>query len=183
MKIGIRLHLVGVSLSNTVSELDRFGVDRCHSSVHNRVQKADRQPTEDNNTNHVAVDVTGSRPMISATGRTPPSIPRRTNFSTSSLELYKIGFSPKFFFTELREKHDISDAVCPVDGAPWLHEALRRQDLRFQHETHGNRNTIERLYKELKRRTDQFINHFRLADPATADTWLLPQAFCQNQLI
>jgi hypothetical protein len=28
MKLGIRLHLAGLSLSNTVSELARFGVDR-----------------------------------------------------------------------------------------------------------------------------------------------------------
>jgi transposase-like protein len=53
------------------------------------------------------------------------------------------------------------NAVFLVDGAPWLQTALRRYGLRFQHETHGNRNVIERLYKEIKRRTDQFANHFR----------------------
>jgi transposase-like protein len=89
----------------------------------------------------------------------------------------------EIFFRESREKHDVKDAVFLVDGAPWLQEALRRHGLRFQHETHGNRNVIERLYKEIKRRTDQFANHFRNVDPETAETWLLAQAFCQNQLI
>jgi transposase-like protein len=37
MKLGIRLHLAGLSLSNTVSILDRLGVDRCRSTVHNWV--------------------------------------------------------------------------------------------------------------------------------------------------
>lgn len=32
--------------------------------------------------------------------------------------------------------------------------ALWRYGLLFQNETHGNRNVIERLYKEIKRRTD-----------------------------
>ena len=35
MKLGIRLHLAGLSLSNTVSILDRLGVERCRSTVHN----------------------------------------------------------------------------------------------------------------------------------------------------
>jgi putative transposase len=75
------------------------------------------------------------------------------------------------------------NAVFLVDGAPWLQTALRRHGLRFQHETHRNRNAIEHLYKEIKRRTDQFGNHFRHVEPATAETWLQAQAFCQNQLI
>lgn len=35
MKLGIRLHLEGLSLSNTVSELERYDVDRCSSTVYN----------------------------------------------------------------------------------------------------------------------------------------------------
>lgn len=89
----------------------------------------------------------------------------------------------EIFFGELREKHDVSDAVFLVDGAQWLQEACRRHGLRFQHETHENRNAIERFYKELKRRTNQFANHFRHVEPTTAEPWLLAQAFCQNQLI
>ena len=58
MKLGIRLHLAGLSLSNTVSKLEGFGVDRSRSTVHNWVQKADLQPTEGKSPDHVAVDET-----------------------------------------------------------------------------------------------------------------------------
>jgi len=52
MKLSIQLHLAGLSLSNTVSILEIFGVQRARSTVHNWVHKADLQP------NHVAVDET-----------------------------------------------------------------------------------------------------------------------------
>jgi putative transposase len=35
MHLGIRLHLAGLSLSNTVSELAKFGVQRTRKAVHN----------------------------------------------------------------------------------------------------------------------------------------------------
>ncbi|SHH19715.1 hypothetical protein SAMN05443636_2003, partial [Halobaculum gomorrense] len=41
MKLGIQLHLCGLSLSNTVSVLYEFGVDRARSTVHNWVHKAE----------------------------------------------------------------------------------------------------------------------------------------------
>jgi hypothetical protein len=45
VKLGIRLHLTGVQLSNTISDLENLGVGRCRSTVHNWTQKADLQPT------------------------------------------------------------------------------------------------------------------------------------------
>ncbi|GAB7120647.1 hypothetical protein JCM9743_31150 [Natrinema sp. JCM 9743] len=35
MKLGIRLHLAGLSLSDTISILEKLGVERCRSIVHN----------------------------------------------------------------------------------------------------------------------------------------------------
>lgn len=87
------------------------------------------------------------------------------------------------FLDELRNNHQVEDAVFLVDGAPWLHAALDRHGLRFRHETHGNRNAAERIFKELKRRTYQFTNRSRHADPATVETWLQATAFIENQLI
>lgn len=58
MKFGIRLHLAGLSLSDTILFLDRFGVERCRSTVHNWVQKVDLQPFDGANPDHVAVDET-----------------------------------------------------------------------------------------------------------------------------
>ncbi|GAA0301993.1 IS6 family transposase [Halarchaeum salinum] len=183
MKLGIRLHLAGPSLSNTVSELDRFGVDRARSTVHNWVQKADLQPSGGKNPDHVAVDETVIQINDQQYWLYAAVDPNTNKFHHVKLGTAQNRGLSELFFGELREKHDVEDAVFLVDGAPWLQEALRRHGLRFQHVTHGNRNAVERLYKEIKRRTNQFANHFRHADPATAETWLLAQAFCQNQLI
>jgi len=78
----------------------------------------------------------------------------------------------KQFLSELAEKHHVADSLFLVDGAPWLQTALHQLELRFQHVTHGNRNAVERLFKELKRRTEQFATHFRHATAETAETWL-----------
>ena len=58
MKLGIRLNLTGLSLLETVSILERLGVNRHGTTVHRWVQKADLQPTDGANPNHVAVDET-----------------------------------------------------------------------------------------------------------------------------
>jgi len=58
MKLGIQLHLTGLSLSNTVSILEIFGVSRARSTVHNWVHKAELQPESGRSPDHVAVDET-----------------------------------------------------------------------------------------------------------------------------
>ena len=58
MALGIQSHVVGLSLSNTVELLESLGVQRSRKAIHDWVQKADLQPTEARNPNHVAVDET-----------------------------------------------------------------------------------------------------------------------------
>ncbi len=58
MELGIRLHLAGLSLSNTVKERETFGVQRSRKAVHDWVQKADLQPVSGTSPNKVAVDET-----------------------------------------------------------------------------------------------------------------------------
>lgn len=58
MKFGIRLHLAVLSLSNTISEFEKSGVDRSRKAVHDWVQKADLQPKSGESPNHVALDET-----------------------------------------------------------------------------------------------------------------------------
>lgn len=58
MRPGIRLHLSGLSPSNTVWELEKFGVKRSRKAVHDWIQKADLQPANDANLDHVALDET-----------------------------------------------------------------------------------------------------------------------------
>ena len=56
MKVGIRLHLSGLSLSNTIRELEKFGVERSRKAVHDWVQKADLQPADDASPDHRLVE-------------------------------------------------------------------------------------------------------------------------------
>ena len=87
------------------------------------------------------------------------------------------------FFAELREKHDVDDAVLLIDGSHPMKDACHRHGLDFRYEKHGNRNSVERVFRETKRRTTSFSNCFCNAEAATADNWLRSFAFAWNQLI
>jgi transposase-like protein len=183
MTLGIRLHLAGLSLSNTISVLDRLGVERCRSTVHNWIQKADLQPLDDVNPDHVAVDETviqlnDERYWLYAA--VDPATNRLLHvrlFPTRTQALTEM------FLSELREKHLVDDAIFLVDGAPWLQAACHRLGLQFQHVTHGNRNAVERIFRELKQRANQFSNCFSHVEPKTAENWSQAFAFAWNQLI
>ncbi len=49
MEVGIRLHFSGRSLSNTVTEVETFGVQRSQKAVHDWVHKATIQPADEAN--------------------------------------------------------------------------------------------------------------------------------------
>ncbi|MBZ6496935.1 hypothetical protein KWG76_18730 [Haloterrigena longa] len=53
MQLSTQLQLRGLSLSNTISTLENFGVERARSTIHNWVQKADLQPTGGKQPDHV----------------------------------------------------------------------------------------------------------------------------------
>jgi transposase-like protein len=56
MKLSIQLHLAGIPLSNNVSFIEVFGVNRVRSTIHNWVHKADLQPESGRCPNHIAGD-------------------------------------------------------------------------------------------------------------------------------
>ena len=56
MKLSIQLHLTGLSLSNTVSIFEIFGVSRARSTVHNWIHKTELRPEAGRSPDHVAVD-------------------------------------------------------------------------------------------------------------------------------
>jgi len=51
------------------------------------------------------------------------------------------------FLQELREKHDVEDAVFLVDHAQHLKTALQRVGLQFQTVRHGNRNAVDVFFE------------------------------------
>ena len=175
IELGIRLHLAGLSLSNTVRELEKFGVERSRKAVHDWVHKCDLQPAEDEKPNHVALDETVIQLdehrywLYTAVDPETNKILHMRLYSTTTTAL------TERFLQELTEKHNLDDAVFLVDGAKHLQTALRRSGLRFRYEKHGNRNAAERVFREIKRRTSSFSNCFSHAQPSTAESWL--QAF------
>ena len=180
MKLGIRMHLAGLSLSNTVSVLDELGVQRSRKAVHDWVQKADLQPVDGANPNHVAVDETVIQIndqqfwLSAAVNPDTNKILHLRLFTTTTTAL------TERFLQELREKHDVDDAVFLVDGAKHLQTALQRAGLRFQYERRGNRNSVERVFREVKRRTSSFSNCFSHVEPETAENWLQSFACWHN---
>ena len=183
MKLSIQLHLAGLSLSNTVSILELFGVDRVKSTVHNWVHKADLQPEDGHSPDHVAVDETVIQLNDERYWLYAAVDPETNELLHTKLEPTRTNVLAHAFFTELREKHDVDDAVFLVDGATPLKDACTRHGLDFRYEKHGNRNSVERVFREVKRRTTDFSNCFSHASAETADEWLKSFAFAWNQLI
>jgi len=183
MKLGIQLHLAGLSLSNTVSILEIFGVERARSTVHNWVHKADLQPESGRSPDHVAVDETVIRLNDENYWLYAAVDPETNELLHTTLEPTTNKVIAHAFFAELREKHDVDDAVFLIDGSLSLKDACSRHGLDFRYERHGNRNSVERVFLEVKRRTSSFSNCFSNAQAETADDWIEAFAFAWNQLI
>ena len=182
MKLGIRLHLVGLSLSNTVSELEKFGVQRSRKVVHDWVQKADLQPASDASPDHIALDETVIRINGQQYWLYAVVDPETNQFLHIRLFTTTTTALTQKFLRELRAKHNVSETVFLVDHAHHLAAALNRAGLRFQTLRHGNRNAVERVFREIKRRTSSFSNSFSHVEPATAETWLQSFAVWWNSL-
>jgi transposase-like protein len=183
MKLSIQLHLAGLSLSNTVSVLEIFGVQRARSTVHNWVHKADLQPKDGQSPGHAAVDETVIQLNDEQYWLYAAVDPETNKLLHTKLRPTTTKVLAHSFLTELDEKHDVDDAVFLVDGSKSLQAACHRHRFDFRYEKHGNRNAVERVFREVKRRTICFSNCFSNAEAETADDWLRSFSFAWNQLI
>ena len=183
MKLGIQLHLAGLSLSNTVFILEIFGVSRTRSTVHSWVHKAELQPESGQIPDHVAVDETVIRLNDEQYWLYAAIDTETSELLHTTLEPTTKKVISHAFFAELREKHDVDDAVFLINGSHSLKGACRCHSLDFRYEKHGNRNSVERVFREIKRRTTSLSNCFSNAEADTADNWLRSFAFAWNQLI
>ncbi|SNR25771.1 Transposase (or an inactivated derivative) [Halorubrum ezzemoulense] len=163
--------------------LEIFGVDRVRSTVHNWVHKADLQPESSRSPNHVAIDETVIQLDDEQYWLYAAVDPESNDLLHTQLEPTTNNALADRFFADLRDKHDIDDATVLVDGSASLQRACRKHDLDFRYERHGNRNSVERVFREIKRRTTSFSNCFSNAEAETADEWLRSFAFAWNQLI
>jgi len=183
IKLSIQLQFAGLYISNTVSILELFGVQPARSTVHNWVHKTDLQPEDGCSPDHVAVDETVIQLDDQRYWLYAAVDPKTNELLHTQLEPTRTNVLAHRFFAELREKHDVDDAVFLVDGATPLKDACNRYGLYFRYERHGNRNSVERVFREVKRRTTVFSNCFSNAHAETVDEWLQSFAFAWNQLI
>jgi transposase-like protein len=145
MTLGIQLHLANLSLLNIVFILEIFGINRAPSTVQNWVHKAELQPRSGQNPDHVAVDETVIRLNDEQYWLYAAVDPETNELLYTALEPTTNKMIAHTFFAELREKHDVSDTVFLIDGSHSLKDACRRHSLDFRCETHGTRNSAERI--------------------------------------
>nr|WP_321167757.1 IS6 family transposase [Halorubrum aquaticum] len=171
------------SSDSTKQFLEVFGVDRVRSTVHNWVHKADLQPESGRSPNRVAVDETVIQLDDEQYWLYAAVDPDSNDLLYTKLEPTRTNVIADQFFAELRETHDIDDAIFLVDGSVPLQRACDKHDLKFRYKRHGDRNSVERVFREVKRRTTSFSNFFSNAEAETANKWLSSFAFAWNQLI
>ena len=181
IEVSIQLHLAGLSLSNTKQHLETLGVQRSRTAIHNWVHDAGLQPNSDVNPNHVAVDETAIQVndqrhwLYAAVDPESNQLFHVRLFHTRTTQLTVA------FLRELRRKHDLDQITVFVDDAHHLKAALDRLGLRFQVVRHGNRNSTERVFREVKRRTSSFANTFSNAPTITVESWLHAFAVWYNR--
>jgi putative transposase len=177
----IRHHMAALSLSNTVVLLEDWGIQRSRTAIHNWVQKADLQPAAGASPDHAAVDQKLIRLNDEQYWLYAAVDPETTQFLHMRLcPTYSIPIT-RTFLSELTEKHDVEDAVVLVDDARDLESGLRREGFESRIEPHGKRNPIERVFREVERRTSSFSNCFSHLARSTADRWLRAFAVWWNR--
>ena len=175
IKVGIQLHLAGLSLSNTKQYIEKLGVERSRTAIHNWVQNANLQPTSDTAPDHIAVDETVIQVNDERRWLYAAVDPETNEFLHARLFPTRTTQLTVLFLRELQQIVPVTQATILVDDAHHLKAALLRLGLRYQMRRHGNRTAVERVLREVKRRTSSFSNTFSHAQPTTVERWL--QAF------
>ena len=179
---GVRHHLAGLSLSNTIIFLEELGVRRSRVAVHNWVQKADLQPADGESPDRVAVDQKAIQINDKQYWLYAAADPQTNRILHSRLfPTYTIPIAREFL-TELAEKHDVEDALFLVDDADDLIGGLRQENDSYRVEQHGFRNSAERMFREVERRTSSLSNCFSRVNPPTAENWLQAHAVWWNHV-
>jgi transposase-like protein len=97
-----------------------LGVDRHRTTVHRWVQKADLQPTDGADPNHIVVDKTVIQLNSERYWLYAAVDPDTNHLLYVRLYLTRTNAISSMFLAELREKHQIDDAAFFLDSAPRL---------------------------------------------------------------
>jgi putative transposase len=180
IEVGIRCHLSGMSLRDTSHFLGELGVQRSHVAVHNWVHKAELQPISTLSADQLAVD----EKMIRLHGKEfwlYGAVDPETN-EIIALRLYPTTneVTTRWFLDQLHHRCNLAETTILVDNAAYLTGVLAEDGYRFRYEPDGNRNAIERVFREVERRTSSFSNSFSHVELATAQSWLEAFAVYHN---
>lgn len=138
IETGIQLHLAELSVLNTNQYLEKLGVNRSRTAIHNWIQKADLQPVDGASPDRVAVDETAIQIDLDRFWLYAAVDPHTTEFLHVGVSTVQNQQFTLVFLRDLREKHHIDDALFLVDAGGHLTAALSRTPLRFQITRHGN---------------------------------------------
>jgi transposase-like protein len=180
IQVGIRCHLAGMSLRDASQFLDELGVQRSHVAIHEWVHSADLQPISTVTADQLAVD----EKMIRLHGQQfwlYGAVDPQTN------EILHVSLFPtatkqttRWFLDELHRRYQLDNVLFLVDDADYLSPVLAEDGYQFQILAHGNRNAIERVFREIERRTSSFANSFSHVELETAQDWLEAFAVYHN---
>jgi len=176
----IRCHLSGMSLRDVSEHLEEFGIDRSHVAVHNWVHAADLRPVSTVTALQLAVD----EKAIRIDGRDywlyAAVDPDTNEFLHVRLFPTTTKQTTRWFLADLHRRYQLDGVTFLVDDADYLVEVLSADGYDFEVIRHGDRNAIERVFREVKRRTSSFSNSFSHVEPATAESWLESFAVYHN---
>jgi transposase-like protein len=180
IEVGIRCHLAGMSLRDASQFLGELGINRSHVAIHNWVHSAELQPASSVSANQLAVD----EKMIRLHGLQfwlyGAVDPHTNEIVTLSLFPTTNHVTTRWFLDELHQQCRLRDVTILVDGADYLIEVLDEDGYDYEYVPHGNRNAIERVFREVERRTSSFSNCFSNVELATAESWLEAFAVYHN---
>jgi len=180
IQVGIQCHLACMSTRDASQFLEELGVNRNHVAIYNWVHKADLQPISTVSANQLAVDEKVIRVndddyrLCGAVGPETNKILQFRLFPTATEQI------TQWFLAELHRQYQLDNVEFLVNDADYLVTVLDEDGYRFQMITHGNRNAIERVSREVERRTSSFANSFNHVEPQTAESWLQALAVRHN---
>jgi putative transposase len=176
----VRCHIAGMSLREFSTFLEELGVSRSHVAVHNWVHAADLRPVSTVTALQLAVD----EKTIRINGRDYWLYAAVDPATNEFLHLWLFPVTTKqttrWFLADLHRRYQLDDVTFLVDDADYLVEVLDADGYDFEVIRHGNRNAIERVFREVQRRTSSFSNSFSHVAPETAESWLKTFAVYHN---
>ena len=108
--------------------------------------------------------------------------PETNEFPHARLFPTRITQPTVLFPQELQQIVPVTQATILADDAHHPKAALSRLRLQFQMYRYRNRSVVERVFREVKRRTYSFSNTFRHAQPMMSERWLQAFAIWWNSL-